>query len=219
MHKMMGYYRGQNLDQLSVDQLDELEQTMLVTLRSVSQTKKLKMEQQHRQEIAVLKRRLGEAVPASPVPSLDHANESSPQASFATPNRDQGGDGDARARPSSGKKIRFGEVEVRMMNRVQGEGVPRSGSAPLGLGWDMRRRETKSIEEFEAEKRPKGVGPVPEDRRQQMLLKAGVPAEDLERERSHLAEVLRGREESISVPPPASDARLSGPSAEPDKAQ
>ena len=162
-------------------------------LRSVSQMKKLKMEAQHKQEIAALRKRFAEGGPMSPAAASE---THSPAPSITAGDSDSSSDAKKTA---TNKKLRFATVEVRTMNRAPGEGVPRSGSAPLGLGWNVLAEEVKSVNAFEQEKRKRGVGPLPEDRRQQILLKAGIPQADLEREKNQLTEVLRQRLESLGA--------------------
>lgn len=180
----LGYFLGKNLDHLSFAELDELELTMYRSLRSVSQAKKERLERDHRVELVELKRRLAEASSLQGSPG---------ESGTATP--DSSLDGDPK---KSAKKLRFATVEVRTMNRAPGEGVPRSGTAPLGLGWQVVAEEVKSINDYESERRRKEarLGPLPEDRREKILLKAGATQADLDHEKSVLAAVLKDRENS-----------------------
>lgn len=65
--------------------------------------------------------------------------------------------GSASQSSAKKKRLHFGNVEVRTMNREPGEGVPREGGAPLGLGWNVVEQRVLPLNSFEEERTKRRV--------------------------------------------------------------
>jgi len=190
-YKQIKYLIGNNLEELQLSQLDELEAIYLNGLKAVSQAKQklaLANEAALKQEILKLKN----------VITIKH--EDSLNTTIPIEVEDQ-----EIVRSEKKKKkshISFGTVEVRVMNREPGEGIPHNGGAPLGLGWNIISEQVHNINSFEeqrgAYRRAKYsvLGSVPEPIRENILRKAGVCEEELNRERNSIDKINRERAET-----------------------
>jgi hypothetical protein len=185
-YRQLQQLAGNRLDELKWGELEELELLHLNGLKAITEAKKkLFLDQQQQQSAGCSDRGTEDSPPGAPSPG------------------DNGLSGDKR------KRLQFTTVVVRSMNRDTGEGVPREGAA-LGLGWSVINQETKPVDVFEEERaskrkaRYKLQGPVPEKQREAMLLRAGVPPADLERERRTLDLIHMSRAQNgvLDSPPP-----------------